>query len=134
MLTIKLGYWKNIMAGESMRKARELMKKTGCTLSQGLKKAWKEIKEMVNNISLSYKEFKAKLYIKNHNRVNTYDVKGENTEDLMENALEKIAEVKGKEFYRNMFKWFVRKYDSAIEMLEEKKKYTFMDGLWCIME
>lgn len=134
MLKIKLGYWQNIMAGESMKRAREIMKQTGSNLSNALKAAWKEIKAFISDLSLSYKEYKTKLYINTNNRVNTYEVTGSNLEVLMENLLVKISEVKGKTFYQNMCKWFMRKYDSALKILENRRKYSFMDGIWCIME
>jgi hypothetical protein len=140
-----LGRWQNACAKDSMVRGRQIMKLKKCSLSEGLKQSWKEIKEFLKNLSGSFGEFKqkeviqkqelkAKLFVKINNRNKVTEATGEDIEDLLESILEQIAEIKGKTYYNNFMSWFVKKYDSAIEFLESKGKYTFAENIWCIMD
>lgn len=133
MIKINLGYWQNAVSGDVMRTAHKLVKQLHITLSQALKRAWKEVKEFILSISTTYKEFCFKLRI-NKEIVNIkVPADASNSidyDELIENCMEHISNIKGKQFMYNVSKRLYESYDRFIELLQIKGHLTFAQDVY----
>lgn len=107
MFKIKFGVWQQVMAKEVMLKAWKIVKKTKCSLSEGLKKSWEEVKSLFSGISASFKDFKqklsAKLSMKNSNKYKTID---NNMIHLIDKGLENMRRLKKGKGCNRLVNWF----------------------------
>lgn len=122
------GYWQLACAKQIMTNAWTLVKKKNFILSLALKKSWKELKSFINSVSNSYSEYKYKLIIE-HKTV-TLTFKNDNLDEVVDTALEKIAEIKGKQFIYNISERIFCRYDFLINKLKTKGALTFTENVF----
>lgn len=130
-LSLLKGYWQNAVAGDIMTKAWKLVRVRKCSLSNGLKKAWKEIKDFINKLSNSYAEFKFKLKIEQKTIFLSY-TSAPDLDEVVEKSLELIAKQKGKVFIYNISKRFYSRYDSLLKNFKDKGTLTFAKDIFII--
>ncbi|RFM19444.1 hypothetical protein C1147_10740 [Clostridium botulinum] len=119
MLKIDLGYWQLSCAGDVMNKAWKIVRKSKCSISIALKNSWKIFKKYFKNISTSHKEYKYKLVI--NKQQFTLSSKDNDLDNIVEESLEKIAEVKGKSFIYKISNSFYEKYDQLLSKFKKKE-------------
>ena len=123
MLKIKYGYWQLACAKDVMVSSWKLVRKTKCPISKALRISWEKVKKFFKNISSSYKEYKYKLIINKKMyflNLNTNDV-----DEVVNNCLEKISKIKGKQFIYKIANTFYKDYDKLISKFTKKGTLTF---------
>lgn len=130
MVNIRLlkGHWQNACAKDVMTRSWELVRKNHCSLSAGLKKSWKEIKNFISNINNSYTEYKYKLRIERKTIILTFST--DDLDEIVDKSLEKIAEIKGKQFIYNISERFYNRYDFLLNKLKTKGTLTFTQNVF----
>lgn len=129
-INVLKGHWQLACAREIMVSAWKLVKEKKVALSVGLKRSWKEVKDFIKKISNSYAEYKYKLKI--HNQTIMLSFKNDDLDEVVEQALEKIAEVKGKKFIYNISDRIYSKYDFLLDKLKRKGTLTFAQDVFII--
>lgn len=130
MVNIRLlkGHWQNACAQDVMTRSWELVRKHHCSLSTGLKRSWKEIKDFIRSINNSYAEYKYKLRIERKTIILTF--KSDNLDEIVDKSFEKIAEIKGKQFIYNISERFYNRYDFLLDKLKTKGTLTFTENVF----
>ncbi|APH13938.1 hypothetical protein NPD5_3831 [Clostridium sporogenes] len=130
MLKIDLGYWQLSCARDVMNKAWKIVRKSKCSISIALRNSWKIFKKYFKNVSTSYKEYKYKLVI--NKQQFTLSSKDNDLDNIVEESLEKIAEVKGKSFIYKIGDSFYEKYDQLLSKFKKKGSLTFYQDIFLI--
>ena len=130
MLKIKYGYWQLACAKDVMINSWKLVKRTKCSITKALKMSWKEVKKILKNISSSYKEYKYKLII--NKKMYFLSFKSNDTDEVVNTCLEKIAKIKGKQFIYEIANTFYKNYDKLIIKFNKNGTLTFARNVFVV--
>jgi predicted small metal-binding protein len=106
-----------------MKRAGELRKRN-MSLSSSLKKAWSEAKKLVEEVVTKLQKYILKV----NNQ--TFTVESNDQEEVINQCLEHIEEVKGKKFAYNVVNNLNNRWDGAMRVFQERGTLTFAQDVF----